>query len=173
MPPFHSLSSNRALLIASRGAGIAMWRRPRRGPLLTKQAGCVVRKRVTRERYLGGGERKERGGTSNQCQLSSANCCKGSRQQQYKCREIHTYVHTYTSLHTTQHTHTHAHRPRCDSSTTNAGRALHRERLHIHTYVYTLVCMYMCMYICMQHIQYVHTYMAALHITHTRPQTSM
>ena len=83
MPSFHSLSSNRALLIAkqeSKTAGIAMWRRSRRGPLLTMQTGCAIRKRVTRQRYLGGGsggEWKERGGMCSQCQLSSANCERG------------------------------------------------------------------------------------------------
>ena len=157
MPPFHSLSSNRALLIASRGAGIAMWRRPRRGPLLTKQAGCVVRKRVTRERYLGGGERKERGGTSNQCQLSSANCCKGSRQLQYKCREIHTYVHTRAC---TQHTRPHT-RPqttmwqqyyKCRESTTQG-------RLHMHTYIYAFVCICVCMYVCSIYSTYIRTWL--------------
>ena len=71
-----------------------------------------------------------------------------------------TYVRTYTSLHTTQHTHTHAHthahRPRCGSSTTNAGRALHRERLHIHTYIYALVCICVCMYAAYTVRTYVH-----------------
>lgn len=170
MPPFHSLSSNRALLIASRGAGIAMWRRSRRGPLLTKQAGCVVRKRVTRERYLSGGERKERGGTSNQCQLSSANCCKGSRQQQYKCREIHTYVHTRAC---TQHN-TPTHTPTdLDVAAVLQMQGEHYTGKAAYTYIRIHISMYVYVYVCTQHIQYVHTYMAALHITHTRPQTSM